>query len=111
MEPHSELAARTPLWIRVAGPPRSVNIRFGSTCRWNSPSCAAWSGILLYLREGYCEGNTLTVHHQLALSTLAAASVLVGCSLTHPGKSMKQAIGHPPTLALQLNVASHANID
>jgi type VI secretion system protein len=74
-------------------------------------SCAAWDRILLYLREGYCEGNTLTVRHQLALSMLAAASVLAGCSLTHPGKSIKQAIGHPPTVALQVNVASDANVD
>jgi predicted component of type VI protein secretion system len=42
---------------------------------------------------------------------LTAASVLSGCALSHPGKSLEQAMGHPPTLALQVNVASDANAD
>jgi type VI secretion system protein len=42
---------------------------------------------------------------------LAAASVLSGCALKHPAKSLKQAVGHPPSLALQVNVAADANVD
>ena len=57
------------------------------------------------------KGSTLSVRHQLALTTLAAACLFAGCALRHPGKSFKQAMGHPPTLALQVNVASDANVD
>jgi type VI secretion system protein len=42
---------------------------------------------------------------------LAAAFLLGGCALTHPRTSLKQAIGYPPTLALQVNVSPDANID
>jgi hypothetical protein len=47
----------------------------------------------------------------LACLTLAAASLLAGCALLHPRKSFDQAIGHPPTLALQGSIAPGANAD
>jgi type VI secretion system protein len=96
----------------VAAVPCSVNIHFGSTYPLKSRRCPDRNRILLYLRGGSCsKGSTLNARRHLALSTLALASLLTGCALKHPGKSLKQAVGHPPTLALQVNVAADANVD
>jgi len=43
--------------------------------------------------------------------TLAAVSLMTGCAFLHPRKSFEQAIGHPPTLALQGSIAPGANAD
>jgi type VI secretion system protein len=72
-------------------------MEFTPRARLGTESCCTFERVI-------AKGKTLTVHHQLALSTLAAASVLAGCSLTHPGKSIKQAIGHPPTLVVPFDV-------
>lgn len=48
---------------------------------------------------------------QLAFSTLAAALLLTGCSLTHSNKSHKQRLGGPADLALQGKIDRDANSD
>jgi type VI secretion system protein len=75
-----------------------------SGARSKAESCCTFEKVIT-------KEKTLTARRHLALSLLAAASFLAGCALKHPGKSLDQLLGHPPTLALQVNVASDANTD
>lgn len=47
----------------------------------------------------------------LTCLTLAALSLMTGCAVLHPRKAFEQAIGHPPTLAIQGSTAPGANAD